>query len=63
MIYLRNRGGFIKVRSVVRIQVFFLHVRAEGCAKGATKGAIGFQEAALIPAEVENSDKEEQDWD
>ena len=54
--YLRNRGAFIKVRSIIRVWVFFLHPRAEG----ATKGAIGFQEAALIPAEVENSDKEEQ---
>ena len=61
--YLHNRGDFIKVRSVIRVQVFFFHLRAEGAANGATKGAIGFQEAALIPAEVENSDKEEQDWD
>ena len=74
--YLRNRGGFIKVCSVVRVQVFFLQLRAEGAANvatnggngatfanGATKGAIGFQGAAPIPAEVENSDKEEQDWD
>ena len=61
--YLRNRGDFIKVRSVIRVQVFFLHLRAEGCAEGATKGAIGFQEAALIPAEEKESDEEEQDWD
>ena len=74
--YLRNRGGFIKVRSIVRVQVFFLQLRAEGAANvatngangatfanGATKGAMGFQEAAPIPAEVENSDEEEQDWD
>ena len=61
--YLRNRGDFIKVRSVIRVQVFFLHLRAEGCAEGATKGAIGFQEAALIPAEEEKPDEEEQDWD
>ena len=61
--YLRNSGDFIKVRSVIRVQVFFLHLRAEGCAEGATKGAIGFQEAALIPAEEEKSDEEEQDWD
>ena len=61
--YLRNRGGFIKVRSIIRVQVFFLHLRAEGCAEGATKGAIGFQEAALIPAEEKESDEEEQDWD
>ena len=61
--YLRNSGGFIKVRSVIRVQVFFLHLRAEGCAEGAAKGAIGFQEAALIPAEEEKSDEEEQDWD
>ena len=57
--YLRNSGDFIKVRSVIRVQVFFLHLRAEG----ATEGAKGFQEAALIPAEEENSDEEEQDWD
>ena len=57
--YLCNRRGFIKVCSIIRVQVFFLHLRAEG----ATKGAIGFQEAALIPAEEENSDEEEQDWD
>ena len=61
--YLSNRGRFIKVRSVIRVQVFFLHLRAEGCAEGVTEGAIGFQEAALIPAEEENSDEEEQDWD
>ena len=61
--YLRNSGDFIKVRSVIRVQVFFLHLRAEGCAEGAATGAIGFQEAALIPAEEENSDEEEQDWD
>ena len=61
--YLRNRGGFIKVRSIIRVQVFFLHLRAEGCAEGATSGAIGFQEAALIPAEEKESDEEEQDWD
>ena len=61
--YLRNSGDFIKVRSVIRVQVFFLHLRAEGCAEGATKGAKGFQEAALIPAEEENPGKEEQDWD
>ena len=61
--YLRNRGDIIKVRSIIRIQVFFFHLRAKGCAEGATKGAIGFQEAALIPAEEENSDEEEQDWD
>ena len=58
----------------MRVQVFFLQLRAEGAANvatnggngatfanGATKGAIGFQGAAPIPAEVENSDKEEQD--
>ena len=61
--YLRNRGGFIKVRSIIGVQVFFLHLRAEGCAECATKGAIGFQEVALIPAEEENPDEEEQDWD
>ena len=61
--YLRNSGDFIKVRSVIRVQVFFLHLRAEGCAEGATNGAIGFQEAALIPAEEKESDEEEQDWD
>ena len=47
----------------VRVQIFFLHLRAEGCAEGATKGAIGFEEAALIPAEEEKPDEEEQDWD
>ena len=61
--YLRNSGDFIKVRSVIRVQVFFFHLRAEGAANGATKGAIGFQEAALIPAEEKESDEEEQDWD
>ena len=74
--YLRNRGDFIKVCSVIRVQVFFLQLRAEGAANvatnggngatfanGATDGAIRFQEAAPIPAEVENSDEEEQDWD
>ena len=51
--YLRNRGEFIKVRSVIRIQVFFHRL----CA------AIGFQKTAPIPAEEENPDDEEQDWD
>ena len=57
--YLRNRGAFIKVRSIIRVQVFFLHLPTEV----ATSVAIGFQDAALIPAEEENSDEEEQDWD
>ena len=51
--YLRNRGEFIKVRFVIRIQVFFHRL----CA------AIGFQKTAPIPAEEENPDDEEQDWD
>ena len=61
--YLRNRGDFIKIRSIISVQVFFLHLRAEGATNGATKGAIWFQEAALIPAEEEKSNEEEQDWD
>ena len=61
--YLRNRGDFIKVRSVIGVQVFFFHLRAEGREEGATKGAIGFQEAALIPTEEEKPNEEEQDWD
>ena len=61
--YLRNSGDFIKVRSVIRVQVFFLHLCAEGREESATKGAIGFQEAALIPAEDEKPNEEEQDWD
>ena len=56
--YLRNRGDFIKVRSVIRVQVFFHLLFAEGAANA----AIGFQRTAPIPAEEENPD-EEQDWD
>ena len=56
--YLRSRGDFIKVRSVIRVQVFFLHLRAKGREEGATKGAI-----ALNPAEEKNPNEEEQDWD
>ena len=56
--YLRNRGEFIKVRSVIRVQVFFHLLFAEGAANA----AIGFQRTAPIPAEEENPD-EEQDWD
>ena len=56
--YLRNRGDFIKVRSVIRVQVFFHRLFAEGAANA----AIGFQRTAPIPAEEENPD-EEQDWD
>ena len=57
--YLHNRDDFIKVCSVIRAQVFFHRLFAGGAANA----AIGFQETALIPAEVENSDEEEQDWD
>ena len=57
--YLRNRCDFIKVRSVVRVQVFFHLLFAEGAANA----AIGFQRTAPIPAEEENPDEEEQDWD
>ena len=57
--YLRNRGDFIKVRSVIRIQVFFHRL----CAEGAANAAIVFQKAAPIPAEEGAEEDKEQDWD
>ena len=58
--YLCNRGDFIKVRSVIMVQVFFHRLFAEGAAANA---AIGFQETAPIPAEEGAEEDEEQYWD
>ena len=55
--YLHDIGG--KVRSIIGVQVFLFHLLA----KSAAKVAMGFQEATLVPAEKENPDEEEQDWD
>ena len=57
--YLHDIGGIIKVCSIIDVQVFFFHLLA----KSAAKVAMGFQEATLVPAEKENPDEEEQDWD
>ena len=57
--YLHDIGGIIKIGSIISIQVLFFHLLA----KSAAKVVIGFQEAALVPAEDENPDEEEQDWD
>ena len=57
--YLHDIGGIIKIRSIIGVQVFFFHLLA----KSAAKVAMGFQEATLVPAEKENPNEEEQDWD
>ena len=57
--YLHDIGGIINVGSIISIQVLFFHLLA----KSAAKEVIGLQEATLVPAEDENPDEEEQDWD
>ena len=57
--YLHDIGGIIKIRSIIGVRVFFFHLLAKSAAKVVVKG---FQEAALVPAEDENPDEEEQDW-